>query len=203
MCARKTKEEALETRENILNAAVDVFYEKGVSSTSLEEIAEAAGVTRGAVYWHFKNKVDIFSALHNRKHTSIMERMLERKIEASDDPLIEMRNFMLEIMLDLDNEHTRKTFSLFSLKCDYSGDLAPLLDEQNGRKQEAMSMVEAYFRRAIDKEQISKDNDPKMLALAYFCYCCGISNEYLQTPHLFDIKKKAPALIDQFFKSLK
>ena len=201
--ARKTKEEAQETREGILNAAVDVFYEKGVSSTSLEEIAEAAGVTRGAVYWHFKNKVDIFSALHNRKHTSVMESMLERQIEKSDDPISEMKKFMLDFMLDLENEHKRRTFSLFSLKCEYSGDLAPLLDVQFNMKQEAVAMVEVYFQNAIDKRQISDSNDPKMLALAFFCYCCGISNEYIHAPHLFDIRKKAPALVDLFFKLLK
>lgn len=64
--ARKTKEEALETRNRILEAAVEVFLEKGVSQAGLEVIAEKAGVTRGAVYWHFKNKADIFEALQDR-----------------------------------------------------------------------------------------------------------------------------------------
>jgi TetR/AcrR family acrAB operon transcriptional repressor len=53
--ARKTKEEAQETRNAILDAAELVFQEHGVSHTSLAEIAAAAGVTRGAVYWHFAN----------------------------------------------------------------------------------------------------------------------------------------------------
>ncbi len=53
---RKTKEEAQQTRSNLLNAALNVFYERGVSKVSLDEIAKTAGVTRGALYWHFKNK---------------------------------------------------------------------------------------------------------------------------------------------------
>lgn len=199
---RKTKQEALETREGILNAAVNVFYEKGVSSTSLEEIAEAAGVTRGAVYWHFKNKADIFSALHNRLHTSIMDRLLERKIDLSDNPIAEMKAFMLKFMLELENPQTRKIYSLFSLKCDYSGDLENHLSEQSEKKQEAMKMMEGYFEKAIKKKLIAS-NSSSMLALSFFCYCCGISTEYIRNPDLFDIQKQAPDLIDQFFKCLK
>ena len=48
--ARKTKLEALETRERLLDAGEVVFRQRGVTRTSLAEIAAAAGVTRGAVY---------------------------------------------------------------------------------------------------------------------------------------------------------
>lgn len=58
--ARKTKKQAQETRQQILDTALRVFSEHGVSATSLSDIATAAGVTRGAIYWHFKNKAEIF-----------------------------------------------------------------------------------------------------------------------------------------------
>ena len=58
--ARRTKAEAEQTREQILDAAETVFLRRGVARASLEEIAKAAGVTRGAVYWHFRNKADLF-----------------------------------------------------------------------------------------------------------------------------------------------
>ncbi|MDR3299114.1 MAG: TetR family transcriptional regulator, partial [Candidatus Accumulibacter sp.] len=63
---RKTREEALVTRNAILDAAETVFQEHGVSRTSLAEVAVAAGVTRGAVYWHFTNKADLFDAMVQR-----------------------------------------------------------------------------------------------------------------------------------------
>ena len=56
---RRTKEEAENTRTAILTAAELLFLKKGVSHTSLEQIARQAGVTRGAVYWHFQNKAQI------------------------------------------------------------------------------------------------------------------------------------------------
>ena len=61
--ARKTKQEAQETRQHILDVALRLFSQQGVSSTSLGEIAKAAGVTRGAIYWHFKDKSDLFNWL--------------------------------------------------------------------------------------------------------------------------------------------
>src|SRR3546814_20198970 len=64
--ARKTKQGAEKTRNEILDAAEILFSERGASRTSLEEIARAAGVTRGAVYWHFRNKVDLFEAMQDR-----------------------------------------------------------------------------------------------------------------------------------------
>ena len=50
---RRTKEDAQLTREVLLDAAEVLFAQRGVSRTSLQEIAKAAGMTRGAVYWHF------------------------------------------------------------------------------------------------------------------------------------------------------
>lgn len=60
---RAGRKKTLETRDRILDAAEDVFNESGYSNTTLNEIAEAAGVTRGAIYWHFKNKEDLFQAM--------------------------------------------------------------------------------------------------------------------------------------------
>ena len=72
---RKTKEEAQQTRSNLLNAALNVFYERGVSKASLDEIAKAAGVTRGALYWHFKNKEDLFEALFQNYYADLEQQL--------------------------------------------------------------------------------------------------------------------------------
>ena len=59
--ARRTKEEALETRMQIIDAARRVFHAEGVNRSTLDKVAKAAGVTRGAVYWHFSSKQEILS----------------------------------------------------------------------------------------------------------------------------------------------
>src|SRR5205085_152133 len=61
--ARRTRKEALETRDRIIDAAEHVFQRKGVAHASLAEVAARAKVTRGAVYWHFKDKSELFDAM--------------------------------------------------------------------------------------------------------------------------------------------
>ena len=61
--ARKTKQEAEITRNAILNAAIQVLLTRGIARTHLDDIAREAGLTRGAIYWHFANKADLLNTL--------------------------------------------------------------------------------------------------------------------------------------------
>lgn len=61
--ARRTKEEAEQTRQLILRTSLDLFYEKGYSKTTFDEIAKRINLTKGAVYWHFRNKPDLLIGL--------------------------------------------------------------------------------------------------------------------------------------------
>src|SRR5437899_11544212 len=85
--ARKTKMQAAVTREQLLDAAERVFREQGVAHTSLTEVAASAGVTRGAVYWHFRDKADLFAAMCDRA-TLPLDAALERAARTGlPDPL--------------------------------------------------------------------------------------------------------------------
>src|SRR5512140_3424665 len=95
---RRTKEAAAATREQLLDAAERVFRERGVTRTSLAEIATAAGVTRGAVYWHFRDKADLFFAMCERA-TLPLEESLERAGTATHaDPLAALRTLAVDAL---------------------------------------------------------------------------------------------------------
>src|SRR5947208_16766460 len=97
--ARRTKEDAAATRELLLDAAEREFCERGASRTSLAEVASAAGVTRGAVYWHFRDKSDLFSAMCARAKLPL-QTMLERAGNTpQDDPLEQLREFMTNALV--------------------------------------------------------------------------------------------------------
>src|SRR5260221_11542390 len=84
---RRTKEDAAKTREEVLTAAAEVFYESGVSGSSLDKIAKRAGVTRGAIYWHFKDKAEVLTALHSQIKLP-QEAIITDALEyGHDDPL--------------------------------------------------------------------------------------------------------------------
>src|SRR4249920_2270882 len=93
--ARRTKEEAAITREQLLDAAEKVFREHGVTRTSLAEVATAAGVTRGAVYWHFKDKAALFAAMCERATLPLDAMLAAASGESTADPLGSLRDLMV------------------------------------------------------------------------------------------------------------
>lgn len=84
---KRTKEEALLTRKLIIDSAVVLIKEKGLTVTTLDEIAMKANVTRGAIYWHFKDKLDIVDELIREEHehmTHTLTELFEENISPSD-----------------------------------------------------------------------------------------------------------------------
>ena len=90
---RRTKEDAEQTRQAILESAMDIFYEKGYSKTTFDEIAKRINLTKGAVYWYFRNKPDIVAALINdfvQKHIKRLEEFRAGKKEEDLNVLADM-----------------------------------------------------------------------------------------------------------------
>jgi AcrR family transcriptional regulator len=83
--APSAKAEQTDTRERILDVALDLFIEKGYDKTSLREIAEGLGFTKAALYYHFPSKQDILKALHYRSHSLLAGSLASLK-ELDSDP---------------------------------------------------------------------------------------------------------------------
>lgn len=200
---KKTKGQALETRRSILDAAIDVFFEKGVSGASLEEIAERAGVTRGAIYWHFKNKLDIFEALHDDLHLSVMETILQDLETDHPDPLRQLKNLCTALLLDLERDQKRhRVLTVFFMKCDYSGDMAVFQDRQNAHKLKGLELFSQYIQRAKAHGHLDDNVDPDTVTLALSFYLTGIMHEHLRDPLLCNLTAQAPQFMEQFFRGV-
>ena len=200
---RRTKEEAEQTKQAILEAAINVFFERGVAKASLEEVARAAEVTRGAVYWHFKNKVEIFEALHEKLHTPFIEQILEGLEVDHPNPVEQLQHICTTLILALEeDEQLRKAIQLFMFKCDYSGELAFCKNRFNVKKQEKLKAFEAYFEKAQRQQTLPMSADPRMLALSVNCFIRGVVSEYLDSPREFTLKQDVPPMMQLFFKSI-
>ena len=115
---RKTKEEAERTRLQIIAAARRTFHQCGVSRTSLEKIAAAAGVTRGAVYWHFADKAALFFAMRDASRPAIDQVDAFLLSEAIVDPLDAIEQSLLSFFDTIDNcAELRETFEIMSFRC--------------------------------------------------------------------------------------
>lgn len=118
---RKTKAEAMKTREYLLLAALDTFYNRGVARASLNEIAQAAGVTRGALYWHFKNKEDLFDALFQYICNDFNTKTTADINNASADAWQGLRYTLLNLFKQMqDNVIHQKFIGILHLKCEHT-----------------------------------------------------------------------------------
>jgi len=197
---RRTKEDTEKTRHSILDAAVRVFYQNGVSKATLEDIAQKANVTRGAIYWHFKNKIEIFAALHGRLHQPMADMIFQDLKHDDDQPLRQLQELCTQMLLDIDKDESKKlTLSLFWTKCDYSGDLATLQEDYNCLKQEKISLLTEYFERAKKKGCIAQNTDSNLLIISLLCYMKGIIMEYLNSPDTIRLSENADKIIATFF----
>ena len=87
---RRTKEEAEATRNKIIEAAIELFETEGYAATRIEDIAEKTGMTRGAVYWHFKNKEELYISIFEMFEKRL-DRLLQESRLKTSSPLQQLR----------------------------------------------------------------------------------------------------------------
>lgn len=129
--ARKTKQQARETRQLILDVALRLFSQQGVSSTSLATIAKAAGVTRGAIYWHFKNKSDLFNEIWELSDASISDLEIEYRAKFPNDPLSVIREILVYVLeATVTEERRRLMMEIIYHKCEFVGEMTVVQQAQ-------------------------------------------------------------------------
>ncbi len=116
---RKTKQEAQKTRQHLLNAALEIFWRMGVTRATLQEIAQQAGVTRGALYWHFSNKEALFESLFEQHYSVFMEKLDDGALNNAADVWEHLRQSLFDLFRLLEeNEQQRKFCQVMFLKCE-------------------------------------------------------------------------------------
>ena len=151
--ARRTKEDAEATRNALLDAAERVFYDKGVSRASLDDIAREAGATRGAIYWHFKDKVDLFAAMLERVTLPLEQSPAEGGAGVLVDPVLQLRAMLHDVLhAVVHDERARRVFEIAMYKVEYAHELLAVRDRHVGvcdgfrRKLEVVLLAAARAR---------------------------------------------------------
>lgn len=197
--ARKTKADALETRAQILDAAIQVFLERGVAAATLEQIAERAGFTRGAVYWHFKNKLEIFQQLLEEVQLSFIEGLLSDLDIDHPQPLEQLGKRCVELLLQLERDKRKSDIlRIVHLRGDLTQGTDDMFERRRENKERNLKLIASYFQRAAEKGHLSADADPDVLALSLMCYMSGIALEYFRDEDAIQLSRNAAKMIDQF-----
>lgn len=157
--ARKTKEEAEKTRQQILDAALDVFYERGFSGSTLVDIAKQIGFTKGAIYWHFKSKISLFLGLSQE-----MEEKVQAELGDFFTPpygLVGMRVLSMQLLtLIAKDKQLNKYYGLVYYRMEWQDELLPVM-EFFVRQDTAFK---EYLTLSIQQAQQDGDIDPHLEA---------------------------------------
>ncbi len=200
---RRTKAEAEETRQRIIAAAERVFYDKGVQETTLEDVARAAGVTRGAIYWHFANKTELLLALHDAVPLP-QENMVAQELQADPpDPLALMEKASLGWLAEISRDERRQRIHAILLRCDYSREMAGVLERQ--REMDAASCLSAYhaFRQAAAKGQLAPTWTPEVASHCFIWMLKGLYQDWLRFGRNFDLVGEGEKCLAQLFDNFR
>lgn len=199
---RRTKVAAEQTRARILDAAERVFFEQGVARSTLDQIARAGAVTRGAIYWHFENKADLFNAVVERVRMP-MESTLHRLLETAetlDDLEAHCTTALLELHQDA---RLRRVYTILLLKCEHTEDMAEMVAREQSIKEEIIKSLTRFFTRLRERDLVTYAGEPRILAVSLYAYMAGLHIDYLGSPHLYHMPEDASALVGIFFAPLK
>ena len=200
---RKTKQEALETREKILDAAETLFQRRGVSRTSLQDIATEAELTRGAIYWHFKDKAEMFNAMMERAKMPLEQARDAVRLVRPDAPLEQMRWSLLNALHStMHNARTRRVFEIAMHRVEYVEELLAVRDRHLASRNAWLDDMELGFKQAVAAGQLPKTLRTRVAALTLISLTDGPIQNWILNPGSFDLMEVGQEAIETFLNSL-
>lgn len=199
---RKTKEEAALTRNQLLEAALTVFGRKGYSAATLEEIASEAGLTRGAIYWHFDGKEALYKALITEKSAGINQ-LAEEILVGGGTPREILQRLLLEMFRYVEeNAEYQALLELAVSKVEVTPGLESIMEETTQGRRLLAELFTDLLRRGIELGEFRSNLPAEQAAIALVGYLNGLGLIWIQDPQAFSILEHADALVDVFFKGI-
>lgn len=178
---RRTKEEAEQTRLEIIKASLDLFSEKGYSKTTFDEIAKRINKTKGAVYWHFRNKPDLLIAIIKDAITKLNEHI--STIMPKTNNINDLKKYFLYHSQLIESSPELRKFMFFALyQMEWSESiykkvnksLEDILDGPKKRIKETLTMMKK-------NGEIAKETNVDEISEVFFCFWKGaVDSEILQ-----------------------
>ena len=194
---RRTKQEAEQTRRRIMAAALRTFDRRGIARTTMEQIAEAAAVTRGAIYWHFSGKQALIAAIRDDVSLPLVDRAdFTLLTDRAGDPLDRVQRFLLDLFSAVDeDERTRLAFSIMTFKCEYVGAMEAELDEYVRKIERVRKQLVKVYSDARDRKALRPGLAPDIAALETTVFLAGLMRLALLEDRGTSVRKRARELI--------
>lgn len=199
---RKTKAEAAITRNSLLEAALTVFSRKGYVSSTLEDVARQAGVTRGAIYWHFGSKAELYNALADS--FGARSSQIVQAAAAEGGSLVEiLRRIFIRQMEAVEHDlELRKMMEISLFKTERTPEL---LASQQQRIESSRGLLESIaqaMQKGISAGELRSDMDPMEMSRAFLALQNGAIHLWLHDPQAFSLSASAPSLIAIYLEGI-
>jgi AcrR family transcriptional regulator len=199
---RRTKEDAALTKEQLLKAALHSFHEKGYIATSLDDIARAAGATRGAVYWHFGSKAELFNAVVREQYTRAAAKL--GPLYAQGGTMIETLRHVLVSWLSYAEEDRdfRTMLELTTLQTGLLPELAAGIQEKKRSTDLTIQGFATMIGKGITAGEVRPEVNPEVTARMALGMIYGITSAWLIDQSAFSLKDQAEEMIDIFLRGI-
>lgn len=200
--AKKTKADALKTRQHLIETAIVQFALRGVSNTTLNDIADAARVTRGAIYWHFENKTQLFNEMWAQQPA--LRELIQDKLQVHDaeSPLEQLREQLI-VGLQYIAEIPRQQALLQILfhKCEFNEEM---ISEQEIREKMGFNLhtLRQTLQKSMAKGEIANQLDLDVMVIVIYGAFSGIVKNWLINPTGYNLYQQAPVLVDNVLRML-
>jgi TetR/AcrR family acrAB operon transcriptional repressor len=168
-----------------------------VSRSTLEKIAKAAGVTRGAVYWHFKDKAELFFAMREDVFSPLVERT--DALLLSDqfaNPLDAIEASVKEFFRVLEDcSVVREVFEIMISRCEYVDEFTSVQEEVGRPAQTFLTKIEAVYLQAAAKGMLRPGLDPLAMARDTWAFTSGLLHLMLNCQKGSDLPQRVPEMI--------
>ena len=193
--ARKTKEETKNTKELILQSALDCFYEKGFSRTSFADIASRINLTKGAVYWHFKNKAELLVGLIYRQAQKSNAGIASRA--SNPESITALRNFFKCEAEYIENTPELQKFIFFTLfQVEWSDSVFNEVENKIGEIRDFhFKTIKNALTKAQKNGEISAQSDISIIATIIVSAWRGLINSFVSQDLKFNL---TPTFLEVF-----
>lgn len=200
---RRTKADAEATRHQILDAAEAQFLARGVAHTTLQDVASAAGVTRGAIYWHFADKAALFNAMMDRACLPCEAPDGCDEAGCSGPMAVLAAKAMRPLRALAENEQVQRAFRIAMHQTEYTEELAAVqaryLEGINEFQQELVEVLRRAQAEGLSREGLQLD----MAALGLFALIDGLMHHWTLQPGGFDLVACGEAAVRSYVDGLR
>jgi TetR/AcrR family acrAB operon transcriptional repressor len=200
--ARKTKQETQATHDGILDAAEACFHEHGVARTTLEMIGARAGYSRGAVYWHFKNKAEVLAAVMQRCRIPFMRKLERVSSDQRATPVQDLRAVILLSWRELSESPRLRCLLEIMLRNDVSSESQQLRQVQAEGSAHMRQLMTDAFTRAARLGQLRPTVTPDHAARMFHITLTGVLHTAVFDPGSIDMYRDGMAALDTTLSAL-